>query len=193
MLPAWRSSFSICCKADLVVLNSPNFLRSYLAANYEKNGQRLSCSGKGDGNQSPSTEEWVLKTVALTVSPVFFRTGSDGKESACNAGELGLIPEWGRSPGGGHGNPLQHPRLENPMDGGAWRVTVYGVTRAGYNWAQMLAHEVTASEVHSSWVSGCAEHRTPGGMSLLSSTCSSIPGTKHTMAGKVSCFSKMPL
>ena len=74
-----------------------------------------------------------MKTVALTVSPVFFRTGSDGKESACDAGELGLIPEWGRSPGRGHGNPLQYPCLENPMDGGAWRVTVYGVTRVGYN------------------------------------------------------------
>ena len=40
--------------------------------------------------------------------------GSDGKESACNAGDLGLIPGLGRSPGGGHGNPLQHSYLENP-------------------------------------------------------------------------------
>ena len=41
---------------------------------------------------------------------------SDSKESACNAGGLGLIPELGRSPGGGHGNPLQYSCLENPMD-----------------------------------------------------------------------------
>ena len=34
--------------------------------------------------------------------------GSDGKESACNAGDLGLMPGWGRSPGGGHGNPVQY-------------------------------------------------------------------------------------
>ena len=40
--------------------------------------------------------------------------GSDGKESACNAGDLGLIPGSGRSPGGGHGNPLQYSCLENP-------------------------------------------------------------------------------
>ena len=40
--------------------------------------------------------------------------GSDGKESACNAGDLGLIPGLGRSPGGGHGNPLQYSSLENP-------------------------------------------------------------------------------
>ena len=45
--------------------------------------------------------------------------GSDGKASACNAGDLGLIPGSGRSPGEGNGNPLQHSFLENPMDGGA--------------------------------------------------------------------------
>jgi len=39
-----------------------------------------------------------------------------GKESACNAGDLGLIPGLGRSPGGGHGNPLQYSGLENSMD-----------------------------------------------------------------------------
>ena len=45
--------------------------------------------------------------------------GSDGEESARNAGHLGLIPELGRSPGGQPGNPLQCPCLENPMDRGA--------------------------------------------------------------------------
>ena len=46
-----------------------------------------------------------------------------GKESACNAGDagdMGLIPGLGRSPGGGHGNPLQYSCLGNPMDRGAW-------------------------------------------------------------------------
>ena len=41
--------------------------------------------------------------------------GSDGKASAYNAGDLGSIPEWGRSPGEGNGNPLQYSCLENPM------------------------------------------------------------------------------
>ena len=45
--------------------------------------------------------------------------GSDGKVSACNAGDPGSIPGLGRSPGEGNGNPLQHSCLENPMDGGA--------------------------------------------------------------------------
>ena len=44
---------------------------------------------------------------------------SDGKESAFNVGDLGLMPGLGRSPGEGHGNPLQYFCLENPMDRGA--------------------------------------------------------------------------
>ena len=55
-----------------------------------------------------------------------FPDSSVGKESACNAGDLGLIPRLGRSPGGGHGNPLQYPCLENPTDRGAWWTTVQG-------------------------------------------------------------------
>ena len=50
--------------------------------------------------------------------------------SACNAGDPGLIPGSGRSPGEGNGNPLQYSCLENPMDGGAWRATVLGVTKS---------------------------------------------------------------
>ena len=47
-----------------------------------------------------------------------FPGGSDGKVSACNAGDLGSIPELGRSPGEGNGNPLQYSCLENSMDRG---------------------------------------------------------------------------
>ena len=48
-----------------------------------------------------------------------FPGGSEIKVSACNVGDLGLIPGLGRFPGEGNGNPLQYFRLENPMDGGA--------------------------------------------------------------------------
>ena len=48
-----------------------------------------------------------------------------GKESDCNAGDLGLIPGLGRSPGGGHGNPLQYSCLENAMDRGALQDIVH--------------------------------------------------------------------
>ena len=56
-----------------------------------------------------------------------FPGGSDGKESACNAGDLGLIPGSGRSPGEGNGYPLlQYSYLKNPMDRGGWQATVHG-------------------------------------------------------------------
>ena len=51
---------------------------------------------------------------------VGFPCGSAGKESACNAGDLGLIPELGGSPGEGNAYPLQYSYLENPMDRGVW-------------------------------------------------------------------------
>ena len=60
-----------------------------------------------------------------------FPDGSDGKESICNVGDLGLIPRLEKSPGGGHGNPLQYSCLENPMDREAWWATVHGVTESG--------------------------------------------------------------
>ena len=59
-----------------------------------------------------------------------FPGDSDGKASACNAGDLGSIPGLGRSPGEGNGNPLQHSCLENPTDGGAWWATVHEVTKS---------------------------------------------------------------
>ena len=49
-----------------------------------------------------------------------FPGSSDGKESACNAGDLGSIPGSGRSPGEGNANPLQYSCLENPTDRAAW-------------------------------------------------------------------------
>ena len=54
---------------------------------------------------------------------------SDGKASACNAGDLGSIPGSGRSPGGGNCYPLQYSDLETSMDRGAWQATVHGVAK----------------------------------------------------------------
>ena len=59
-----------------------------------------------------------------------FPGGSDGKESACPAGDWSLIPRSGRSPGEGNGCPLQYACLENSMDRGAWQATVCGVAKS---------------------------------------------------------------
>ena len=58
----------------------------------------------------------------------------DHKESACNAGGLGLIPGSGRSPGEGNGYPLQYSCLENTMNRGAWRASAHGVAKS---WIQL--------------------------------------------------------
>ena len=74
---------------------------------------------------------FVLRHLPIWGSP----DSSDGKECACNAGDLGWIPGLGRSPGEGNGNPLQCTCLENPMDRGAWQSAVHGITRVGHNLA----------------------------------------------------------
>ena len=59
-----------------------------------------------------------------------FPGGSDGKESTCNAGDLGSIPGLGRSPGEGCGNPLQYSCLDNSMDSGDGWTIVRGITES---------------------------------------------------------------
>ena len=76
--------------------------------------------------QYPSSIFMFLHTYLLT-------------ESACNVGDLGSIPGLGRSPGGGHGNPLQYSCLENPMDRGAWQAAVHGVAKSR-TWLNDSAH-----------------------------------------------------
>ena len=73
-----------------------------------------------------------------------FPDGSDGKESACNAGDRGLIPRLGRSPGKGNGNPFGFSCLENPMDRGAWLAIVHWVANS---WTQLSDYE-SESESH---------------------------------------------
>jgi len=58
-----------------------------------------------------------------------FPGGLDSKESASNAGDPTSVPGCGRSPGGGHGNPLQYSCLENPTDREAWQATVHGIAK----------------------------------------------------------------
>ena len=62
--------------------------------------------------------------------PQDFPGGSDDKASVYKVGDPSSIPESGRSPGEGNGNPLQYYCLENPMDGGAWWATVHRVAKS---------------------------------------------------------------
>ena len=69
-------------------------------------------------------------TVTMRQALISFPGGSDSKESVCSAGNPGLIPGLGRSPGEGNRNPLQHSCLENSIDRGAWQATVHGVAKS---------------------------------------------------------------
>ena len=80
--------------------------------------------GEGGLNGESSMEIYTLPYVKG------FPGGSDGKESAYNAGDPGLIPGSGRSPGEGNGYPLQYSCLENPKDRGAWWIAVHGVAKS---------------------------------------------------------------
>ena len=70
-----------------------------------------------------------------------FPGASGSQESACNAGDLGLIPGSGGSLGEGLGNPLQYSCLENPMDRGAWWSTVYGMAKE-WDTTERLTHSI---------------------------------------------------
>ena len=71
-----------------------------------------------------------VRKIFLLLGMLWFPGGSEVKESACNSGDLGSIPGWGRSPGEGNGKPLQYSCMENPMDGGAlWATLVHGVAK----------------------------------------------------------------
>ena len=75
----------------------------------------------------------MLPEILIILSPytsLGFPGGSDSKESACNAGNLDLLPGSGRSHGEGNGYPLQYSCLENSMDRGAWQTTVHGITQS---------------------------------------------------------------
>ena len=68
-----------------------------------------------------------MRTITLLKG---FPGGLEGKASTCNEGDPGSIPESGRCPGEGNGNPLQYSCLEDPMEGGAWEAAVHGVAKS---------------------------------------------------------------
>ena len=73
---------------------------------------------------------YLLVYLITALVSMGFPRGSDGEESACNEGYLGLIPRLGRSSGEGNGFPLQYSYLENSTDRGIWRAAVRGVAES---------------------------------------------------------------
>ena len=71
-----------------------------------------------------------------------FPGGSDGKESACNAGAEGSVAGLGRSPGEGNGFPLQYSCLKNSMDRGVWWATVRGVAKSQTRLSDTAQHRM---------------------------------------------------
>ena len=106
--------------------------------------------------------------IQLTFPPLClpFPGGSDGKESACSAGDLGSIPGLGRSPGEGNDNPLQYSGLENPMDRGAWWLQSLGSQRVGHSTLFRTFSEALSCALQ--WV--CGTEDCPGSLSSNSWT-----------------------
>ena len=92
--------------------------------------------------------DWATELNWTYIHDRGFPGGSDGEESAYNAGIPGSIPGLGRSPGKGNGYPLQYSCLKNPMDRGPWQAIVH---RAAKSWTQlsmMTMIEIGTEEVH---------------------------------------------
>ena len=87
-----------------------------------------------------NAKSFFWKKIVTTLS---FHHSLVNKESACNAGDLGLISGSGRSSGERNGNPLQYSCLDNPMDRGAWQATAYRVTRGGHDLATKQPRVIT--------------------------------------------------
>ena len=81
-------------------------------------------------NFSSSIALPAVSSLQRNLFSILFPGGSEGKESACNAGDPGSISGLGRSPGEGNGNPLQYSCLENPMNERAWRAAVHAATKS---------------------------------------------------------------
>ena len=107
-----------------------------------------------------------------------FPSGSDGKESTCNAGDLGLIPGLGRFPGGGHGNSLQYSCLKNPHEQKSlvgcspWGHKESDMTEwlstAQFSWVQSLSHVRLCDPMNCSMLDLPVNHQLPESTKLMS-------------------------
>ena len=103
--------------------------KQYEVSSKDLNRTTLQSRNSTPGYLSDGSKTLAQKDIRTPVFNMGSPRGSEGKESACNAGQLGLIPGSGKYLGEGNGYPLHYSCLENPMDRGAWKATVYEVAK----------------------------------------------------------------
>ena len=119
----------------------------------------------------------------------YFPGRSDGKASACKAGDLGSIPEPGRSPREGNGNPLQYPCLENSMDGGGWWATVHGIPKSRTRLSDFTGSWRPSGQCHIGRISShSSHHRLPSSVYLSCSTPVSVPPQESALLTPRECL-----
>ena len=113
-----------------------------------KSGILLRISGNTSRRVRKSGEEGkeIKKDFLSDTLKLGFPGSSDGKELACNAGDLDSVPGLRRSPGEGNGYPLQHFCLENPMGRGGWWAPIHGSQRVGHHWVTKHATHILKLE-----------------------------------------------
>ena len=127
-------------------------------------------ASKGDRFHWFSLEPWCWSLIFKERNSVIqgLSCGSEVKEYACYAGAPGSIPELGRSPREGNGNPLQHSCLENPMNRGAWWAIVHEVTKQSdrtehstHTDTHRHTHTHRSSIISGSWCSARGQPKRP--------------------------------
>ena len=147
---------------SLHLLLSRKVLNPFMVTSAPRDWQKTFCKKSAWRRWTPpSPKSYILTFPHYHLG---FPGVSEGKESSCSAGDLGLIPGPGRSPGEGNGNPLLYSRLENPMDKGAWQTIVHGVAKRRTRLSNSHTHTLT---LWSSF-SGLSKVLSPG---LQSSFC----------------------
>ena len=115
-------------KGDFCLLKKSSILAYLLKQEIRIKEKRVEEKG-GRSSMVQARFQWAGISLNSSDQVLLIHCGSDGKESACSAGDLGSIPGSGRVPGEGNGYPLHYSCLENPMDRGAWRATVHGIAK----------------------------------------------------------------
>ena len=113
----------------VIILSKNSYQRLGYVGHRGGNSGQSPCPGEADVLAWESKKKQISQCIDTNGLPQWL----SGKKSACNAedaGDAGLIPGLGRSPGGGHGNPLQYSSLENPMDRETGRPIVHEVAKS---------------------------------------------------------------